>query len=84
MHQCPSAKFHFIPEIHFSTVSLQIHLSLPFPTTHYILHIHIIITILMIFLPVFQDQFLAAVDSAIAVHHHHGGWEIKEAGGEHK
>ena len=47
-------------------------------------HINITITILIIFLPVFQDEFLAAVDGAVAVHHHHRGWKIKQAGGQHK
>ena len=34
--------------------------------------------------PIFQDQLLAAVDGAVAVHHHHRGWEIEQAGGQHK
>ena len=39
---------------------------------------------IIIFPPIFQDQFLAAVDGAVAVHHDHRGREIKEAGGQHK
>lgn len=33
-------------------------------------------------LPVFHFEFLRVVNSSIAVHQHHGGGEVEEAGGE--